>query len=488
MRALLVVAAGLVWSLAAGPAMAQPSTTHVRWEPLGLARGGVIAFAPKRDDVNKYNEYIYVYGYMSSGQYFNSGIYVLYPDSSEWSSDVYVSVPGDDVTSGYVMSMLITATGTLLTGSAAGPTKLDRRAPGQPRWTRQDVPGYVSSLYERPSDGALIAGMHIPGGNVLTTPPPSDPCPVYPACIRPGLIISTDDGVTWGPLGTPAGGEPGRVFALIETPPRVPGGRPRMASAGYNGLAYSDDGGRTWTKSTVWQGFRYIGYDLVAAPSEGPAGRAAGAPDVLFAHAWDLVEDVELVLASDDGGATWAERYRERIEGGLEIVAGLDGALAMAYDEPLTMGAPPVTRSLDGGRTWAAISDGYDGAILSDIAVDSQGRLVLGTESGVWRTTAPVMATAGEAAPATAERLGVAVRPNPAGGRVEVVLRAAAAGTARVAVVDVRGREVAVVLDGAVLAGETVRALETSGWPAGVYVVRASVGRETATARLVVAR
>ena len=55
-------------------------------------------------------------------------------------------------------------------------------------------------------------------------------------------------------------------------------------------------------------------------------------------------------------------------------------------------------------------------------------------------------------------------------------------------VFDVQGREVTVVLDGAALAGEQRLRVDTSGWPAGVYVVRVAAGGRTASARLVVAR
>ncbi len=103
-----------------------------------------------------------------------------------------------------------------------------------------------------------------------------------------------------------------------------------------------------------------------------------------------------------------------------------------------------------------------------------------------FRTMLPVVAD--EASPESSERLGLSVRPNPSSGHVAVVLRAARAGTARVIVVDALGREVVVVLDGAVSAGETALSIETGSWPAGVYVVRAAVGGQTATARLVVAR
>ena len=84
--------------------------------------------------------------------------------------------------------------------------------------------------------------------------------------------------------------------------------------------------------------------------------------------------------------------------------------------------------------------------------------------------------------------LAVAVRPNPARARVEVAVSLAEAGPARVVVLDALGREVAVVLGGEATAGERVVVLDTSQWPAGVYVVRASAGASVASARLVVAR
>ena len=84
--------------------------------------------------------------------------------------------------------------------------------------------------------------------------------------------------------------------------------------------------------------------------------------------------------------------------------------------------------------------------------------------------------------------IGVSVRPNPAAGRAEVVLSLAEAQTVRVSVFDARGREVAVLLDGLARLGEQRLEADTASWPAGVYVVRASVGRQSASARLVVAR
>ncbi|HEX9951149.1 MAG TPA: T9SS type A sorting domain-containing protein, partial [Rubricoccaceae bacterium] len=89
---------------------------------------------------------------------------------------------------------------------------------------------------------------------------------------------------------------------------------------------------------------------------------------------------------------------------------------------------------------------------------------------------------------AAGNALALTVSPNPARFSATLTVTVAEPSSVRVVVVDALGREVAVVLDGAVAAGETVVAVETGAWPAGVYVVRATAGTQTTTARLVVAR
>ena len=82
----------------------------------------------------------------------------------------------------------------------------------------------------------------------------------------------------------------------------------------------------------------------------------------------------------------------------------------------------------------------------------------------------------------------VAVAPNPASSSARLLVTAPQAGAASVQVVDAQGREVAHVYAGPLAAGATPLGLDTSGWATGVYVVRATVGGPTQTARLVVAR
>ncbi|PAP74949.1 T9SS type A sorting domain-containing protein, partial [Rubrivirga marina] len=61
-------------------------------------------------------------------------------------------------------------------------------------------------------------------------------------------------------------------------------------------------------------------------------------------------------------------------------------------------------------------------------------------------------------------------------------------GRARVSVVDVRGREVAVLVDGVVAAGRHEAVLESAGLAAGVYLVRVEAGGRVATRQAAVVR
>ncbi len=257
-------------------------------------------------------------------------------------------------------------------------------------------------------------------------------------------------------------------------------------------ISFSDDGGVTWTAALVGQYFvdSFARTTDIAHPYGG----------TIYAGALEFGRDEDpraTVLGSEDGGASWTVRHRF-VAGelglsapyGVAVVVGPDGLLYGGLRQ--VVGGPQpdvgtVVRSADGGLTWEEVATGYSGWAVNNLAVGRDGRLYMVTDGGAWRTVDPI-AVAVEVSPEASERVGVSVRPNPASGRVAVVLNVVEAGTARVVVVDALGREVAVVLAGAVAAGETALSVETGAWPAGVYVVRASVGNQSASARLVVAR
>ena len=326
---------------------------------------------------------------------------------------------------------------------------------------------------------------------------------------------SDDRGLTW----TIAPYE-----GFVNDPPKIsqfallPSGRVLASAAGW-GFLSSDDGGASWQNTTVYAPYRYSGYGItpLATPGSIQSGHpSCGLADLslcegALAIGTDATDLYNRTWWTNDGGRSWTqgEPLQQLYDGvswgfvggvfdlGLDPETGLGRSVAI-------LGRGFVFATRDGGQTWAVVARApilapdADGKSVRTAVLDAQGRLYASVKFNagiigewVYRTVEPVtaaFAVAGEAAPAASERVGVSVRPNPAGGRVEVVLSAAEAGTARVVVVDALGRQVAVVLDGAVSAGERVVSVETGGWPPGVYVVRASVGSQVASARLVVAR
>ena len=300
-------------------------------------------------------------------------------------------------------------------------------------------------------------------------------------------------------------------------PPDWPTGR--VVGTGNGGLVYSDTGGEGYTAS-AWIGAAG-GFGQQLALVRRPDTHPLGPGPRLLLTGRRVGDAIVRVLTSDDAGVTWQQRA---ILSEPFTAPGYGRTLGLfALSEPgeadagaggravAVIGLGHIYETSDAGETWrvagrapamsvtsppdeppgrltnvGAAEMGPDGRLYIGVTVVGQGPY-----PGEWlyRTTEP-FAVADEAGelPAASERVGVSVRPNPAGSRVEIVLRVSEAGSARVVVVDALGREVAVVLDGAVSAGKTIAALETGGWPVGVYVVRASVGSQVASARLVVAR
>ena len=83
--------------------------------------------------------------------------------------------------------------------------------------------------------------------------------------------------------------------------------------------------------------------------------------------------------------------------------------------------------------------------------------------------------------------LDLTLSPNPTRSFSVLALALPALGSARIVAVDALGREVAVLHDGPSPEALTLR-VDTSAWPVGLYVVRASAGERAASVRLVVVR
>ena len=399
------------------------------------------------------------------------------PSRADWQIDPRFAAYPEDY--------FVTASGAVLAGSPSGPTRIDRSTDGGLTWTRAVAPLNVYCFLQ--TTGAALRGAVYACGRQ----DPNEPGPDAPERVWRSL----GDGAagTWEPLGTvgPPGAEPaGFLTAMAELPPTpaLPAGRLVVGVA--SGIAVSDDGGRTWAVSRLWENFHWWVYSLALARN--PAHPYGG---TLLAGVGDFVQPGNGVWSSDDGGMTWTRRVTWRgISPGdqTKLAEGPGGAV---YAATLDVGPRPargtVHRTLDGGRTWEDLSGpgtGWGGYGSWSLHVGRDGRVYAATDAGVWATRDAVLVS-GEAAPAVVpDGVGVAVRPNPTAGRVEVVVSLAEAQDVRVAVFDALGREVAVVLAGPVAAGERAVPVDTSAWPAGVYVIRVVAGVQVASARLVVAR
>lgn len=131
------------------------------------------------------------------------------------------------------------------------------------------------------------------------------------------------------------------------------------------------------------------------------------------------------------------------------------------------------------------IVGGFDGPI--DAVLDGQTMYVaeIGARSGLWAVTFSLpSASAAEAAP----RAGVRVLPNPFRARARVEVETARAQDVRVEVVDVLGRRVALLHDGALGAGAHAFEVRGTDLPAGLYLVRVATSGSTVTRTLLHAR
>ncbi|MEM6783789.1 MAG: T9SS type A sorting domain-containing protein [Bacteroidota bacterium] len=289
-----------------------------------------------------------------------------------------------------------------------------------------------------------------------------------------GSIWVSDDGIAWTRLFD--FGSTG--FRSVEIVYDLLGGDEMSAPwagrllAGFIGFVrYSDDGGQTWTDAT---GFPFLMPQSIA---EGPDG-------TLY-----LTADTA-IFRSRDGGASW-QRVHTLDPDDWEIDRALTSHVAVAPGGIVWLGLHGAideengarrwgtfAYSTDEGVTWTEAATGYTGRYqVNDVLIDGRGRLVAATFGGVWRTRASVVVASEDAPPGKPGEtalLGVPY-PNPTQDAVTVPLTLAQPAEVRVTVVDLLGREVAVLTDGAQQAGRHALPLDTDSLAPGLYVVRATV-------------
>ena len=223
-RVIVVLA---LWAGLAQSASAQ-TAADVTWELLGRPLSG------------NAESLAFVNGAAQDGSldtlYASSGFdLVRLPPGGEWSENIHLSASTN-------VNVLVTSQGTLL----AGYTYLQRSTDHGRTWDFVEGLQSVDDLLQ--STLPALDGAVFVGGDR-------------------GIFRSDDDGQTWariGNVGSPT--PPGALVEVLEEVPQspmLPDGR--LLAAVQNGLAYSDDGGVTWTLSNVWSPFRYWGGDFAVA-------------------------------------------------------------------------------------------------------------------------------------------------------------------------------------------------------------------------------
>lgn len=189
---------------------------------------------------------------------------------------------------------LVTAGGTILIGSQAGPTKIARGTARGRTWAL-DVHGAAH--------GAPLVEPGLPG----MVGPTGVPVILAGTAGFDGFTYRTDgDGApgTWAPGGLAGGAV--QTFGVVPPSAALPNGR--VLAGVRNGATYSDDGGATYAASSLFSSGRYIVYAFAFVPD--PAHPYGG---VAYAGATDLSRSpgpAAEVYGSDDGGATWVLAHR----------------------------------------------------------------------------------------------------------------------------------------------------------------------------------
>lgn len=220
-------------------------------------------------------------------------------------------------------------------------------------------------------------------------------------------------------------------------------------------ITFDDQDRRASVVKEEWEGGAFVARDS-AAFAYGAGGLVLQEQFRPTASGWDLAE--RYTLDYDEAG---------RRTGGLWEVSLTSGGFSAYQRRTLEYG--------DAGRVVSEATERYD----------RQGEVWLPSDRYLYAYTEASTPVA--PGPAAAE-LALAVAPNPSAGAVVAELSTETAAEARVAVLDVLGRQLRVAHEGPVAAGETALPIDLTGLPSGVYVVRATVGGAVVSRAVTVAR
>lgn len=231
-------------------------------------------------------------------------------------------------------------------GNGAG--KLFRTRDGGETWTKVwEKPGTFVRCLAFVDENVGVLGNVGPG----YFPGVTDPVPLY---------RTEDGGVTWSPVTSIEGSAVVGLCALeIVSVPFVNAGqldhRPRIVGVGRVGgpaaYIWSDDLGRTWKQGTLPE-IAAMAFDVHFVDERRGFLASATSSDVALAQA--------LILATDDGGATWREVYRSTRPYELTWkfsfpTSDVGYCTIQSYNPDPAASQRVVAKTTDGGKTWTEV-------------------------------------------------------------------------------------------------------------------------------------
>lgn len=229
-----------------------------------------------------------------------------------------------------------------------GGGKIFRTVDGGDTWTKAwEKPGTFVRCLAFVDDKIGVMGNIGPG----YFPGVTDPTPIY---------RTEDGGITWAPAtsidGAPVVGL--CAFDVVKVPFVNAGNldhRPRIVGVGRVGgpaaYIWSDDLGRTWRQGSI-PSIGAMAFDVKFLDERRGFIASATSADVAACNA--------LILATEDGGATWKEVYRSSRPYELTWKfsfpdANVGYCTIQSYDPAPTASARFVAKTVDAGRTWTEV-------------------------------------------------------------------------------------------------------------------------------------
>jgi photosystem II stability/assembly factor-like uncharacterized protein len=190
------------------------------------------------------------------------------------------------------------------------------------------------------------------------------------------------------------------------------------------------------------------------------------------------------VFSTTDDGERWTV---------VKKAPGCDGSECIAagpWDELFITNHGNGALRRDEGGEWVSVATGIPlNYFYTDMAVTSAGYIFLATDGGgLFRTSSMVSSVDDNATSRITGASLDGVRPNPITSAGLLRFSVATPGPVRITLHDMLGRELRVIADGRVEAGEHEARFDAAGLPGGVYHCRMNVAGTTISRAVVVAR